>query len=92
MPVTTCPYLVSALASSGYLGNGAAYVMPDLTYLDGFTDVYPDSGDEVTTSAEAICSNKSIGEIASQPLNETPVGLRGLDLRIAGDQEKYTAP
>ena len=83
---------LSALASSGYLGDGAAYVMPDLTYLDGFTDVYPDSGDEVTTSAEAICSNKSIGEIASQPLNETPVGLRGLDMGIAGDQEKYTAP
>jgi len=83
---------LSALASNGYLGDGAEYELPDLTDLDGFTDVYPSSGDQVTTSAEAICSNKSIGEISSQPLNKTPLALRGLDLRIAGDQEKYTAP
>ncbi len=66
--------------------------MPDISDLEGFLDVYPDSDDEVTTSAEAICSNKTIGEISSQPLNETPVSLRGLDMSIASDQEKYTAP
>jgi len=85
-------YVISALVSTDFLKGATSYEIPDLIDLDGFEDFMPNSGDTVTTAAEAICSNKSFAEMAGVPLNSKPTVLKGLDLRIAGDVEQYTAP
>ncbi len=85
-------YKISAFVTSGFLNGVTAYALPDLTYVDGFSDFLPVSGDKVRATAEAICSNKSVAEMSGMPLNTKPTQLQGLDMRIASDVEEYTAP
>ncbi len=84
--------LFSALVTTGLLNGSTGYRLPDLTGVQGFAGVTPASGDRVKLTAEALCSNKTIGELSSAGLNKKPFQVRGLDLRIAGDVEEYVAP
>ena len=84
---------LSAMVSTGFLAGATSYTLPDLTGLAGFTGFAPASGDAVTVNSSVFYASLTTSELFDLMNVDSPFGLpAGESVRIAEDQDTYTAP
>ena len=84
---------LSAMVSAGFLAGATSYTLPDLTGLAGFAGVAPASGDAVTVDSSVFYASLTTSEMFDLLTQDSPFGFPGgLSVRLAGDQDSFTAP